>query len=354
MRRGSSTAVRVREAAAARSAEAPAASDATGGCHRGDGGAVSRRPGRRIVLGEPRRRRAVDPPLLGGGVGARGVDRALLRQPNYVKAGTVIEDMDRFDAAFFGCAPREAEVMDPQHRVFLECAWEALEHAGQIPDAVPGSIGVFAGAGLVDVCDPQHPARGPTWSRRRATLQVTMNNEVDSLASTVSYKLNLRGPSFAVQTFCSTSLVAVHLACQSLLAAGLRRGARGRRGDQRAARRGLPLSGGRDRLAGRALPDVRCAGAGLGDGQRRGRGGVEAAGGRARGRRRDLRGDPRVGGEQRRGAEGRVYGAGRGRADDASSPRRWRTAPASRRRRSDTSRRTGRRRSWAMRWSWTR
>src|SRR5512145_1806001 len=74
-----------------------------------------------------------------------GVDPALLAQPDYVKAGTVIDDADRFDAAFFGYPPREAEVMDPQHRLFLECAWEALEHAACNPETYPGLIGVFSG-----------------------------------------------------------------------------------------------------------------------------------------------------------------------------------------------------------------
>src|SRR5436853_2953829 len=78
---------------------------------------------------------------------AAGVDPPLLQQPNYVKAGTVIEDIDRFDATFFGFPPREAEGIDPQHRVFLECAWEALEYAAYDPETYPGLIGVFAGAG---------------------------------------------------------------------------------------------------------------------------------------------------------------------------------------------------------------
>src|SRR6476620_5348758 len=76
---------------------------------------------------------------------AAGVGPDVLRQPNYVKAGTVIDDIDRFDAAFFGYPPREAEIMDPQHRLFLECAWEALEHAAYDPERYPGLIGVFAG-----------------------------------------------------------------------------------------------------------------------------------------------------------------------------------------------------------------
>src|SRR5436305_10162248 len=147
---------------------------------------------------------------------AAGVDSTLLQHPNYVKAGAVLEGFEQFDAAFFGFAPREAELIDPQHRLFLECAWEALEDAAYDPQTYKGLIGAFGGTGfssylmynlylnpeIMDWVDP---------------FQASVVNDKDSLASTVSYKLNLKGPSFTVQTFCSTSLVAVHLACQSLL-----------------------------------------------------------------------------------------------------------------------------------------
>jgi len=147
---------------------------------------------------------------------AAGVDTTLLQHPNYVKAGAVLEGFEQFDAAFFGFAPHEAELMDPQHRLFLECAWEALEDAAYDPQTSTGLIGAFGGTGfssylmynlylnpeIMDWVDP---------------FQASVVNDKDSLASTVSYKLNLKGPSFTVQTFCSTSLVAVHLACQSLL-----------------------------------------------------------------------------------------------------------------------------------------
>ena len=147
---------------------------------------------------------------------AAGVDPALLRHPRYVKAGTIIEGIDEFDADFFGYPPREAELIDPQHRLFLECAWEALEDAGYAPYGCPGLVGVFAGAGpsayASDRVSGDVEQASSTDPHYRA-----MHNAPDSLASTVSYKLNLRGPSIAVQTFCSTSLVAAHLACQSLL-----------------------------------------------------------------------------------------------------------------------------------------
>ncbi len=147
---------------------------------------------------------------------AAGVDPALLQQPNYVKAGATLDDIESFDAAFFGYPPREAEVIDPQHRLFLECAWEALEHAAYNPETYPGLIGVFAGASASTYAH-YHVLTRADVLKSMGMLVVAMNNEPDSLASTVSYKLNLRGPSVAVQTFCSTSLVAVHMACRSLL-----------------------------------------------------------------------------------------------------------------------------------------
>ncbi len=145
---------------------------------------------------------------------AAGVDAELVRGPRYVKAASAIDGIDLFDAQLFGYSPREAEVMDPQHRLFLECAWEVLEKAGYDPARYPGSIGVFAGCNLSTYllklyADP----------RARASvnmLQAILGNDKDSLTTTLSYKLDLRGPSVAVQTFCSTSLVAVHMACQSL------------------------------------------------------------------------------------------------------------------------------------------
>ncbi len=145
-----------------------------------------------------------------------GVDPALLTQPNYVKAGAVLEDADKFDAPFFKFSPREAEITDPQHRVFLECAWEALEDAGYDPETYQDLIGVFAGSAfstyLLHNLFPNSEVMDIV-----GYIQASIGNDKDSLASTVSYKLNLRGPAIAVQTFCSTSLVATHLAYQSLL-----------------------------------------------------------------------------------------------------------------------------------------
>ncbi|MGI5274519.1 SDR family NAD(P)-dependent oxidoreductase [Nonomuraea sp. CA-218870] len=143
-----------------------------------------------------------------------GVEPGMLADPRYVRVGGPLEGLDTFDAAVFGVNPREAELMDPQHRLFLECSWEALESAGYCPTDVPGQVAVFGGCGFPDyiVRNIQHLMGQPG-----AALLAAIGNERDSLASLVSYKLGLRGPAVSVQTFCSTSLVSVHLACQSLL-----------------------------------------------------------------------------------------------------------------------------------------
>src|SRR5579859_3302314 len=146
---------------------------------------------------------------------AVGISSATLAQSNYVKAGTVIEGLDLFDAAFFGYTRREAEIMDPQHRLFLECVWQALEDAACTPETYPGLIGVFAGSSFSTYAAHNLFAH-PELVESLGELALNLGNELDSLTSTVSYKLNLKGPSIAVQTFCSTSLVAVHLACRSL------------------------------------------------------------------------------------------------------------------------------------------
>lgn len=148
---------------------------------------------------------------------ASGVDPAVLGEPGYVNSGAVLDDADCFDAAFFGCTPREAELMDPQQRVFLEVAWEACEHAGYDPAAMPGAVGVFAGIAQ-NTYLLHNLAPHPDLARSLAHYQLTLGNEKDFLATRAAYKLNLRGPCLSVQTACSSSLVAVHLACQSLLA----------------------------------------------------------------------------------------------------------------------------------------
>ena len=146
---------------------------------------------------------------------ARGVAPALLRQPGYVKSGRVVDGFDRFDAAFFGVSPREAELIDPQQRLFLECAWEALEDAGYDPDRVPRRVGVYAGARMNGYLANVYS--NPAIVSTVGDLQIQVANDKDYLATRVSYKLNLGGPSLTVQTACSTALVAIHLATQALL-----------------------------------------------------------------------------------------------------------------------------------------
>ena len=146
---------------------------------------------------------------------AAGIDPERLRDRHYVKASGVLDDIDAFDAAFFGMNPREAEITDPQHRLFLEAAWAAIEHAGYHPDTYDGSIGLYAGVGLSTYMFHLYADHDLVESVGR--LQLRIGNDKDFLPTRVSYKLNLQGPSVSVQTACSTSLVAIHLACQSLL-----------------------------------------------------------------------------------------------------------------------------------------
>ena len=145
-----------------------------------------------------------------------GVSASLLRNANYVRAGYDVEGFDLFDAALFGYPPREAEFIDPQHRQFLECAWEALEDAGCDPQTYEGKIGVFGGAARVHTSQNilSHPE---LLDSAVAGLQIGVGNSNDALTTRVAYKLNLKGPAMSVQTFCSTSGVAMHLACKSLL-----------------------------------------------------------------------------------------------------------------------------------------
>ncbi len=145
---------------------------------------------------------------------AAGVDPALAADPRHVAAAGVLADADLFDAPLFQATPREAELLDPQQRVFLECAWAALEDAGYDPARHGHGIGVFAGASLSNYLLWNLLPAGEI---QAAGTQAVLGNDKDFLATRVSYKLGLTGPSIDVQTACSTSLVAVILACQSLL-----------------------------------------------------------------------------------------------------------------------------------------
>ncbi len=144
------------------------------------------------------------------------------RAPNFVKARPILPDVDQFDADFFGMYAREAELTDPQHRVFLECAWEALESASCDARTFRGSIGVFAGCSLntyflEHVCGDRRTLEEFTSNYQVGCYPTLLGAGLDFLATRVSYKLDLKGPSITLQSACSTSLLAVAQACQSLL-----------------------------------------------------------------------------------------------------------------------------------------
>jgi amino acid adenylation domain-containing protein len=143
-----------------------------------------------------------------------GVAPELRSSPAYVRAAAVVDGIELFDAAFFGMTPREAETTDPQHRLLLECAWEVLESAGYDPSSWRGRIGLYAGASTSRYF--QHlVVNGAGIALGEMAL---VGVDKDFLTTRISYRLGLEGPSVTVQTACSTSLVAVHLACQALLA----------------------------------------------------------------------------------------------------------------------------------------
>jgi acyl transferase domain-containing protein len=147
---------------------------------------------------------------------ARGVPPAVLADPSFVKAAAALPDAALFDAGFFGYTPREAELIDPQHRVFLECVLEALEDAGHAAPDDDLLVGVFGGAALSSYLVfnlLSNPARLAALD----PLQVNLGNANSFLTTRASYKLDLKGPSMNIESACSTSLVAVHVACQSLL-----------------------------------------------------------------------------------------------------------------------------------------
>lgn len=146
---------------------------------------------------------------------------ARMSEPDFVAARSVLEQPGHFDAEFFGIHPREAERIDPQHRVFLECCWEAFEDAGYVPETSRGAVGVFAGCSvnsyfLRQVCGDRAAMQAFVDEYPLGDYQTLLGGLADSLATRVAYKLNLRGPSMTIQTACSTSLVAVCQACQSL------------------------------------------------------------------------------------------------------------------------------------------
>ncbi len=145
-----------------------------------------------------------------------GVEPRLLENPNYVKGCGILQNIDRFDASFFGYIPAEAEVMDPQVRLFHQCAWEALENAGYDPFSYGGRIGLYAGAS--ENLDWEIMTYLSGGNADLGGFDVSLLRSKDFLATRVSYKLNLTGPSVMVQTACSTSLVAIDIACRDLQA----------------------------------------------------------------------------------------------------------------------------------------
>jgi acyl transferase domain-containing protein len=147
---------------------------------------------------------------------AAQVPPGLLADPRFVRRSAPVADLGDFDAAFFGFSPREAEITDPQHRLFLESCWKALEGAGYRPNQVPGKVGVFGGAGFSNY-GVRHVAVRPDIMATVTMGQYAIGTLPDSLCTMVAYKLGLTGPVYTVQSACSTSLVAVHVAAQSLL-----------------------------------------------------------------------------------------------------------------------------------------
>jgi len=148
---------------------------------------------------------------------AKGVSRDTLANPDYVRAGMPLQNYDQFDPEFFGFSPKEAAILDPQHRQFYEVAWEALERASHPPENFDGAVGIFAGCGMGAYFAFNLLSNPDVVDSVGLFLLRHTGNDKDFLATRASYAFNLRGPSVNVQTACSTSLVATHLAVQSLL-----------------------------------------------------------------------------------------------------------------------------------------
>jgi phthiocerol/phenolphthiocerol synthesis type-I polyketide synthase E len=146
---------------------------------------------------------------------SEGMPREIAERPEYVRRSPVMEDSASFDNRLFRYSPKEAELIDPQQRILLECAWEALESAGHDPHRFPGLIGIWAGSGVNNYFLKNIIPRGSF--EEIADSQAVISNDKDYLASRIAYKLDLRGPAVVVQTACSTSLVAVNMACLALL-----------------------------------------------------------------------------------------------------------------------------------------
>ena len=157
-----------------------------------------------------------------------GISAELATHQNYIKASPTLANIKGFDAEFFGYSTKEAELMDPQHRLFLECCWEVFEDAGYDPLTIKKTVGIYAGAAmntyLMNNVLPNRHTLDPNDDLNITTLdsmggfQLMVANDKDYISTRVSYKLNLTGPSVNIQTACSTGIVSIHMACQSLLA----------------------------------------------------------------------------------------------------------------------------------------
>ncbi|MDP4837508.1 MAG: acyltransferase domain-containing protein [Burkholderiales bacterium] len=145
-----------------------------------------------------------------------GVSAEMIDLPNYVAAKGILEGVELFDANFFGIAPREAELMDPQHRVLMECAWAAMEDAGYVPEQYPGRIAVFTSAGM-NTYLPVNLMSNPDLLEQVGGFELSIYNDKDFVPTRIAYSMNIKGPAIDIGTACSSSLVSTHLACQHLL-----------------------------------------------------------------------------------------------------------------------------------------
>jgi phthiocerol/phenolphthiocerol synthesis type-I polyketide synthase E len=153
---------------------------------------------------------------------ASGIGEEVLANSAYVRRAPLMDGIEEFDAEFFGFTPQAARTTDPQHRLFLQCAWHALEDAGYDPGRFDGSIGVYGSSSasgylVLNLLTHRNVRTVMGQGPNMDLISLSFQNDKDFLATRVSHQFNLRGPSIGVQTACSSSLVAVHLACQSLL-----------------------------------------------------------------------------------------------------------------------------------------
>ena len=180
---------------------------------------------------------------------------------HYVSSRGIVDQSDLFDARHFGIPPKEAEQLDPQHRLMLECAQTVLENAGHDPDRFDGKIGIFCGSSqnsylLHNLCSNPEFARDLAAGYPVTNFQAMLGNDKDFLPTRVAYKLNLKGPAVSVQCACSTSLVSVAQACESPSHRNLRHGPGRGYFPGPSPEAGLSLYPGRDCLARRALPHL--------------------------------------------------------------------------------------------------